>query len=157
MTMSQTLEDAILEKRASSVISATNTSCVDNFSDREAQSVSNNHACSLSSESISTNTSMQKHRKVNEYPQGNHVHNRASSTDLLGQDYQPEASVYYVQPVSTHTHTAIILLNGSAEDVDTFVSLYLPFVAIQFPNWRWVFPLAVSGLEHPDGNWFIRS
>lgn len=81
--MSRTLEDSITENRASSMTSPTNTSCIDDFSHREAQSVAERFDRSLLSKPVSTTTSEQEYCKVNEPPQGEYEYNRASSTNLL--------------------------------------------------------------------------
>lgn len=68
-----------------------------------------------------------------------------------------EATVYHVEPVLEHSHKAIILLNGSSYDVDAFVTHSLPAIAIQFPSWRWVFPVVLYRPENPRGRWFDRN
>lgn len=144
--------DACSERGVVTETTIIDRSSIDHPSNSVSQSSTDTHSASSSRERESNNTSVQADHQAGRFKQENTEIDEARSRHL------PRGpSVYFVEPVSTHTHTAIVLLNGLADHVDTFISLCLPPIAIQFPNWRWVFPLAVSGLSHPEGNWFMRS
>lgn len=118
----------------------------------ETQPAADTYGSSSTREGNSVTTSFQEDHQAEELKQEDHGMHKKFDTCPPRQP-----SIYFVEPASVHTHTAIILLNGLPEDADVFVSRCLSPVAIQFPNWRWVFPLAVSRLSCSEGSWFMRS